>query len=58
MRKRNAFVYTSTRALDCPCYGCDHRTPTCHADCEGYARYREEVEKVKAREREAKKRGL
>lgn len=29
--------------MTCPCKGCDKRYANCHAECEGYKAYREEM---------------
>ena len=35
-----------------PCYGCADRTVGCHAECEKYATWREEVKAANKRRRE------
>lgn len=32
--------------VPCPCYGCDRRTPACHAECPGYAEYRRAMDEA------------
>ena len=31
-----------------PCYGCQHRTVTCHNDCEKYSKYKNECDRIRA----------